>query len=147
MTRDYKGYQNLRRNRISAPGNFYHITCVTHNRVPLFNDLLNARKLIRILADDHNRETIDMMAFCIMPDHFHWLFELKVGGISHVVKRVKSKFSKATGHPAWQDGFHDHLLRSDEDLVNVARYIVANPLRAKMVTDIRDYPHWYAKWL
>ncbi len=147
MLKESRGYQQLRRNRFSSPGNFYHITCVTNNRKPLFNNLSSARTFIHILADDHNHGTVDILAFCVMPDHFHWLFELKKGDLSQVVKRVKSKFSKTCDYPAWQDGFHDHYLRSDEDLVNVARYIVANPLRAKLVTDVGDYPHWFAKWL
>ena len=36
---------------------------------------------------------------------------------------------------------------SDEDLVAVARYIVANPVRAGLVKNVRDYPHWDAVWL
>ncbi len=147
MSSERKGYQSLRRNRISAPGNTYHITCVTKDRVPVFSNLGNVRKPVQILADDHDRGSIDILAFCIMPDHFHWLLELNTGDISLVVKRVKSKFTKAIGRPVWQDGFHDHNLRSEDELINVARYIVANPLRAKLVADIRDYPYWYSKWL
>ena len=47
----------------------------------------------------------------------------------------------------WQDGFHDHALRRDEDLVKFARYVVANPLRARLVETLRDYPHWDAIWV
>jgi hypothetical protein len=38
-------------------------------------------------------------------------------------------------------------LRKDEDLQTVARYIVANPLRAGLVEKIGDYPLWDAIWL
>ncbi|MCY1446959.1 hypothetical protein D9M71_635550 [compost metagenome] len=47
----------------------------------------------------------------------------------------------------WQKGFHDHALRHDEDLQDVARYIVANPLRAGLVKRAGDYPLWDAAWL
>ena len=38
-------------------------------------------------------------------------------------------------------------IQSEEDLADVARYIVANPLRAEIVRSIREYPLWDAKWL
>jgi len=51
------------------------------------------------------------------------------------------------GHSVWQDGFHDHALRREEDLKEVARYIIANPVRAGLVTRVGDYPLWDACWL
>jgi hypothetical protein len=47
----------------------------------------------------------------------------------------------------WQKSFYDHGLRSEEDLKGIARYIVANPLRAGLVEHIGEYPHWDAIWL
>jgi hypothetical protein len=49
--------------------------------------------------------------------------------------------------PVWQSGFHDRALRHDEDLLDAARYIVANPLRAGLVKSLRMYSHWDACWL
>ncbi|OGS93525.1 MAG: hypothetical protein A3K04_03850 [Gallionellales bacterium RBG_16_56_9] len=54
---------------------------------------------------------------------------------------------RGTNQPIWQNGHHDHALREDEDVVHVARYIVANPLRAGLVKKIGDYPFRDAKWL
>jgi REP element-mobilizing transposase RayT len=47
----------------------------------------------------------------------------------------------------WQKAFYDHALRKDEDVQNIARYIVANPLRAGLVKNIGEYPLWDAIWL
>jgi REP element-mobilizing transposase RayT len=52
-----------------------------------------------------------------------------------------------SSNPVWQRGFHDHALRRDEDIVRVARYIVANPLRAGLVSRIGDYPLWDSVWV
>jgi len=38
-------------------------------------------------------------------------------------------------------------MRKEEDLQALARYIVANPLRAGLVKRVGDYPHWDAMWL
>ena len=47
----------------------------------------------------------------------------------------------------WTAGFHDHALRKEEDVKRVARYVIANPLRAGLVEQIGDYPLWDAIWL
>jgi len=46
----------------------------------------------------------------------------------------------------WQDGFHDHAIRKEEDLADIARYVVANPLRAGLVRRIGDYSLWDSIW-
>jgi REP element-mobilizing transposase RayT len=90
-----------------------------------------------------------------MPDHLHWLMSLSAGiSLSDVIGRMKRHVSRkinsdlgGIGTGIWQRGFHDHALRSDEDVRDVARYIVANPLRAGLVKRVGDYPLWDAVWL
>lgn len=87
------------------------------------------------------------LAYVVMPDHLHWLMRLgDVAPLSHVVRSVKSVTSHHVGRPIWQTGFHDHALRRDEDLVRAGRYVIANPLRAGLVTHINDDSHWDAIW-
>jgi hypothetical protein len=47
----------------------------------------------------------------------------------------------------WQPNFHDRALRIDEDRKAVARYVIANPVRAGLVERVGDYPFWDAIWL
>ena len=88
-----------------------------------------------------------------MPDHLHWLFELGDQPLDTVLASVKSRSAKAvnasrrkTGQ-VWQRGFHDRAVRHEEDIRAIARYIVANPLRAGLVQHVGDYPLWDAVWL
>jgi REP element-mobilizing transposase RayT len=64
------------------------------------------------------------------------------GATSHIIKPMINWQGTF-----WQRGFYDYAIRQDEDLKKLARYIVANPLRAGLVESIGDYPHWDAKWL
>ncbi len=90
----------------------------------------------------------ETLAFVVMPDHVHWLVQLKDAvSLGNVVRRFKARVSIVLGAPVWQRGFHDHAVRKDEDMVEAARYIVANPVRAGLVRRIGDYPHWDAVWL
>jgi hypothetical protein len=38
-------------------------------------------------------------------------------------------------------------VRKEDDLRELARYIVLNPVRAELVSKLGDYPHWDAIWL
>ena len=57
--------------------------------------------------------------------------------------------NRSTGRtgPLWQYGFHDRALRREENLEKMARYVVANPLRAGLVDTIADYPLWDTIWI
>jgi REP element-mobilizing transposase RayT len=88
-----------------------------------------------------------------MPDHFHWLLALGTGSLSALMRGIKSRsardinaFLQRTGR-VWQKGYHDCALRREENLLGVSRYIVANPIRAGLVTRVHDYPLWDAIWL
>ncbi len=87
-------------------------------------------------------------AFVLMPDHLHWLFTLGEGAdLSGVVRGVKAVSAHRIGMALWQKGFHDHAVRSEESLVEIARYLIQNPLRAGLVSRVGLYPHWDAVWL
>ena len=47
----------------------------------------------------------------------------------------------------WQADYYDHQIKSEKDLINQARYIIANPLRAGLVDKIGDYPFWNCIYL
>ena len=86
--------------------------------------------------------------YVVMPDHCHWLFSLKDQySLAQTVRMFKGKCSRYVGINLWQKGFHDHALRSDSELLPMARYVIANPLRAGLVERVGDYPYWNAVWL
>ena len=70
-----------------------------------------------------------------------------------MVNRLKSASSRqvhrlmGTRGPLWQQGFHDHALRAEEDVRRVARYVLTNPLRAGLVQRMGAYPYWNAIWV
>jgi len=140
--------KDLRKGRHSQANRIYLITTATQHREPVFTDFNAARALIRILKNEQSLGRADTLAFVVMPDHWHWLLRLLGShNLSAVMQSVKGLSAKKIGRPIWQDGFHDHALRREEDLKATARYIVANPLRAGLVERIGDYPHWDAIWL
>ncbi len=143
--------KNLRKGRYSQPGGIYLITFVTVLRETLFTDLLSARLVIKSLMKSKGAETL---CFVVMPDHVHWLLQLRPHGeLTPVISGVKAASARQINRhlgrtgPIWQTGYHDHALRHEENIREAARYIVANPLRAGLVKSVSQYPHWDAKWL
>ncbi len=139
--------KELRKGRFSEIGRAYHITTTTWRRQPVFADLRPARLLICALISSDRLGHSETLAFVVMPDHLHWLFVLRDRALKDVVGSMKSITAHRIGGRIWQPGYHDHAIRRDEDLRNVARYIIANPKRAGLVDRIGDYPHWDAAWL
>jgi REP element-mobilizing transposase RayT len=95
-----------------------------------------------------------MLAWVLMPEHVHWLVQLGDSvPLAAVVARLKSasgrRVNRITKHhgPLWSRAFHDRALREEEDLVSVARHMVANPIRRGLVARVGDYPFWNATWL
>lgn len=89
-----------------------------------------------------------------MPDHWHGLVELSDGeSLASLMRRLKAvsashvNLIRGSREPVWSAGFHDHALRSDDDLIGTARYIVANPIRAGLVRRVGEYPYWDSVWL
>ncbi len=147
--------QDLRKGRVSIPGQIYLVTTVTHQRKRLFKDFYTGRIVVDSLRQIEQVRRVESLAFVVMPDHLHWLFSLgDTYTLSQVVGSLKRRSAfrinqrdNTTGRPVWQQSFHDHALRRDEDVIRVARYIIANPLRAGLVERIGDYPLWDARWL
>jgi putative transposase len=143
----------LRQGRFSEPGRAYLLTAVTHQRQHVFNDWRAARLAIAEMRAIHEAKLAESLAWVLMPDHLHWLVVIRDVPLQTLMQRIKSRSAIAINKGCqrhgrlWQKGFHDRALRRDEDLQNVARYIVANPLRAGLVKHLGDYPLWDAVWL
>ena len=81
-----------------------------------------------------------------MPDHLHLLVEgSEASDLPVFVKDFKQRtgfqYRRARGQSLWQKSYYDHILRTEEDVHGVARYIVGNPVRAGLVAAANDYPY------
>ncbi|MHC8360773.1 REP-associated tyrosine transposase [Pseudomonas sp. LS2P72] len=143
----------LRVGRYAEANRIYLLTTNTLHRTPVFKDFTLGRLVVDQFRNAQNLGLAHSLAWVVMPDHFHWLIELQEGSLAGLMQRTKSLSTKAVnlstgrGVSLWQRGFHDRALRREEDLVKVARYVVANPLRAGLVERLGDYPLWDAIWV
>ena len=150
---DLPASKRLRIGRYAESSRIYLLTINTRDREPIFKDFSLGREVVNQFRCAQDQGFANSLAWVVMPDHFHWLIELRQGSLGALVQRTKSLSTKAvkqsTGRTTslWQRGFHDRALRREEDLVKMARYVVANPLRAGLVEKLGDYPLWDAIWV
>ena len=148
------GYRALRANRVSLPGHVYLVTTTTHRRERLFTDFALARLAVRALNDPETLGGSTFLSWVLMPDHLHALVRLgEEDVLDRLMNRLKSRASRVVNRylsrvgPLWQSGYHEHLLRKEEDLKETSRYVVLNPVRAGLAANIAEYPHWDAFWI
>jgi REP element-mobilizing transposase RayT len=140
--------KSLRKGRVSLPNHAYLVTIVTTSRKPVFASFTAARVAVRCFHDKDVARHAQTLAFVVMPDHIHWLLQLEENGsLSETVRVYKAKVSLILRQQIWQRGFHDRALRDEDDLRDIARYIIANPLRSGLAKHVGEYPHWDAIWL
>ena len=153
--RPAQGHAGLRRGRRSIAGHVYLVIFVTRDRRPFFSDPAMAHDMARArsLTDIPDCKRSRLMAWVLMPDHWHGLIELgAMETLPVCVQRLKANTSRSfrvgRQHDGiWAPGFHDRALRSSDDLRVAVRYVIANPLRAGLVDEIGKYPYWDAVWL
>ena len=125
----------------------YFLTFCTFNRCRSFVNADVVATTLQQFRKTALEEGFELLAYCFMPDHAHLLVE----GVSDASdlrrfsklarQRSGGVHSRRTGRPLWQEGFYDRVLRDGEDIKNVARYLLNNPLRAGLVDSPISYPH------
>ncbi|NUT75458.1 transposase [Pseudomonas sp. C1C7] len=150
---DLPASHRLRMGRYAEPHRIYLLTTNTIGREPVFENFKLGRLVVHQFRQAQNSGWAKSLAWVVMPDHFHWLIELENCSLSTLMRTTKSLITREVNlasnrvGPLWQQGYHDRALRREEDLVKMARYVVANPLRAGLVKRLGDYPLWDAVWL
>jgi putative transposase len=92
------------------------------------------------------KEGFAILVYCFMPDHVHLLIEGLRDDSDARKFIVKSKQCSAHAYATrfrerlWQPFGYEHVLRDDEEVQVVARYILENPVRGGLVSCVRDYP-------
>ena len=150
------GNKSLRKGRLSLAGQIYHVTARAQLNSKPFAHVESAYAACATFHATSRIIDVTLLAWVLMPDHAHWLIEMgEQTNISTVIARLKSSAAGAInqvtnapkGARVWQAGFYERAIRSDEDVLIVARYVIANPLRAGLVARLGDYPWWNSVWL
>lgn len=129
-----------------GPARYFLTFCTLHRRRSFEHagTADSARLQILRTASD---ESFAVLAYCLMPDHAHLLIEglTDQADMLRFVKLAKQRsgalHATENGGRLWQKGYYERVLREEDDLQAIARYILAHPVRAGLVTTPLDYPY------
>lgn len=110
------------------------VTHVSHNRKPILVD--NFDLLWKAIETTKQKTQFDLIAWAILPDHFHMIVDPKKNNLSALMKSMKLSFSwhyrqriEMVKGRVWQNRFWDHIIRDEKDLNKHIDYIHYNAVK------------------
>lgn len=110
-----------------------------NRREVIYLDDRDRWKFLSVLAECVERYNLLCHAFCLMPNHYHLLIETPDGNLSRAMRQLNGVYSQAfnrrydkVGH-VLQGRYRAIIVEKESYLLEVCRYIVLNPVRAKLV--------------
>ncbi len=132
--KNYSGYQT------------YFITICCDRCRQYLSAATQAQRTLQILLECADTHSFRLHAYCIMPDHIHFLVEgtRNDSDLLEFVRLFKQRsgfeFQKLQGESLWEMSYYDHILRSDDTLEEVATYIWWNPVRKHLCAAPHEFP-------
>jgi putative transposase len=124
----------------------YSLTFCTHARRALFTTRERVDLVLGQILRSAHEQAGEILVYCFMPDHLHLLIEMhreSSDGLRFILRAKQFSgyhYQQKFGHRLWQRYGFERVLRNEEDTLEVARYILANPVRAGLVTCAEEYP-------
>ena len=133
--------------RIEFPGALYHVTARGNAQQDIFLDDEDRRRFLRVLEQVVSRFQLLVHAYCLMGNHYHVVLETQEANLSRAVRQLNGVYTQAfnrrhdqVGH-VLQGRYKAILVDRDSYLLELCRYVVLNPVRAKMTRKPDTY-HW-----
>ena len=143
------------RPRRTAPGGFvYHVLNRANGRRTMFEKEGDYRAFEDMVAKVQERVPMRILAWCLMPNHWHLLLWPQHDGdlsnymrlltLTHTQRWHAFRRSAGTGH-LYQGRFKSFVVQDDAHFLSVCRYVEANALRAKLVPRAENW-RWCSLW-
>ena len=131
--------------RIEYDGALYHVTSRGNERKPIFKDDGDRELFLTTLWQVSERFHWLCHAYCLMNNHYHLVIETPDGNLSKGMRQLNGVYTQAfnrrhhrAGH-LFQGRFKGILVQKESHYLEVCRYVVLNPVRAKTVKHPREW--------
>jgi putative transposase len=132
------------------PDRVFHVTMRAAIGERPFTSRPTGAAIWQLVVNERERDSIELLAACLMPDHLHALVSPRSKDIIRWVDGFKSWSTRVAPRTRpqrilWQPGFYDRAVRSGE-LDTTVKYILENPVAAGLVDEAERWP-WVAAWV
>ena len=132
--------------RIELAGGLYHVTSRGDRREAIYRDDQDRMEWLGALGEVCSRFNWRCHAYCEMTNHYHFVVETPDANLSKGMRQLNGVYTQTTnrrhglvGH-LFQGRFKAILVERDAYLLELARYVVLNPVRAAMVRLADEWP-------
>lgn len=139
----------VRRKRNWYPNGFYHIVMRGNNRQNIFNGEKDVKEYYRILNFVYAKYPFEIIAFCIMTNHVHFLLRSPIVPLGKLMAPINRRYSdyyrkkhNYTGQ-IYENRYYSKEIIAPVGLLHVSSYIHRNPIKTKvpMVEYLEHYPY------
>ena len=135
-----------RSRRLNAAGAKYHVYMRGNRREPIFRTDADFECFLLFFGDEIERRGWRCLAYCLIPNHAHLLFETPEANLSEGMQRLNlrwaKRFNKAyelVGH-VFQGRFGSELVADERYFRSLLRYIALNPVNAGVCRNPSNWP-------
>jgi REP element-mobilizing transposase RayT len=132
--------------RIEFAGALYHVTSRGDGQDDIFTGDEDRRAFLGVLGEVCERFNWTVHAYCLMDNHYHLVVETPDGNLAKGMRQLNGVYTQnfnrehgRVGH-VFQGRYKAILVQKDAYLLELARYVVRNPVRARMVRSAKDWP-------
>jgi REP element-mobilizing transposase RayT len=132
--------------RLEFPGALYHVTARGNRSNAIFRDDTDRLVWLEIIAQTCQRHHCSVHSYCQMGNHYHLMIETAFANLSQAMRHLNGLYSEyfnrrhhIVGH-MFQGRYKAILVQRESYLLELSRYIVLNPVRAKIVRSFEQWP-------
>jgi len=132
--------------RLEFAGALYHVTSRGDRREAIYDSDSDRQLFLDVVGAVWERFNWQVHAYCLMTNHYHLLVETPDGNLSKGMRQLNGVYTQRfnricgrTGH-VFQGRYKAILIQKEVYLLEVARYVVLNPVRARMVRTPAEWP-------
>jgi putative transposase len=131
--------------RLEFPGAIYHLTSRGDRKEPIYEDDNDRLQWLDVLSRACERYNWRVYAYCLMDNHYHVLLETADGNLSKGMRHLNGVYTQyynrqhnRVGH-VFQGRYKAILVEKEAYLLELSRYVVLNPIRARMIKDMGQW--------
>ena len=131
--------------RLQFSGALYHVTARGNARQKIYLDKEDRHRFLELLGREIEQQRWICYAYCLMDNHYHLLIETPEPNLVAGMQRLSGIYTQAfnrrhrrVGH-LFQGRYKAILVDKDAYLLELCRYIVLNPIRAKAVKRVQQW--------
>ncbi len=133
--------------RRASPTGFYHVTNRGAGQLPIFQSNREKARMSRLIEKEAGKHDVGVYAYCIMPDHYHFLVKAEVKELSSFIAVISTTYAqyynqkRKTHGKVFQGRFRSQCIEKESVFWNCVRYIHQNPVNARLCSKPEDYPY------